>query len=136
MVPVSRRPGQFHSVLKQIFNINQMNMKNRIIKKYTVSKVILLIFLLVSSMMISCKKYLDAKPDQRQAVPSNLQDLQALLDNVLVMNRSFPAIGEAASDNYYVTVTDYNALATSQDKSLYIWQPDGVIPNGQWISPY
>lgn len=111
-------------------------MKNRIIKKYTASKLILLILITVSSVIISCKKYLDAKPNQRQAIPSTLQDLQALLDNVLVMNRSFPAIGEAASDNYYVTVTDYNALATAQDKSLYIWQPDGAIPDGQWISPY
>jgi tetratricopeptide (TPR) repeat protein len=113
-----------------------MNMKNMIIRKYIISEAILLIILTVSSMMISCKKYLDAKPNQQQAVPSTLQDLQALLDNVLVMNRSFPGIGEAASDNYYVTVADYNALSTSQDKSLYIWQPDGVIPDGQWISPY
>ncbi|WP_345949031.1 RagB/SusD family nutrient uptake outer membrane protein [Mucilaginibacter sp. PAMB04274] len=85
---------------------------------------------------MSCKKYLDAKPNQQQVVPSTLQDLQALLDNVLVMNRSFSGIGEAAADNYYVTLTDYNALVTAEDKSLYIWQPDGVLPNGQWLASY
>jgi len=111
-------------------------MKNMIIKKYTASAAMLLMIAVLNSIMTSCKKYLDAKPNQQQAVPSTLQDLQALLDNIVVMNRSFPAIGEAAADNYYVTTTDYNALATSQDKSLYIWQPDGVIPDGQWISPY
>jgi tetratricopeptide (TPR) repeat protein len=111
-------------------------MKNILSKNHTGSRLILLFLLLISTSIVSCKKYLDAKPNQQQVVPANLHDLQALLDNVLVMNRSFPGIGEAASDNYYVTLTDYNALVTSQDKSLYTWQPDGIIPNGQWLAPY
>jgi tetratricopeptide (TPR) repeat protein len=111
-------------------------MKNTLSKNHTGSRLSLLFLLLASTSIVSCKKYLDAKPNQQQVVPANLQDLQALLDNVLIMNRSFPAIGEAASDNYYVTLTDYNALVTSQDKSLYIWQPDGIIPNGQWLASY
>jgi hypothetical protein len=86
--------------------------------------------------LASCKKYLDARPDRSQVVPAGLQDLQALLDNVGVMNRSFPAYGEAAADNYYVTQTDYNALVIPQDKTLYIWQTDGEVVDGQWLAPY
>lgn len=84
----------------------------------------------------SCNKYLDARPDQTLVVPASLDDLQALLDNVQVMNRFYPADGEAATDDFYITDNDYNALVLPQDKTLYPWQADGTVPDGQWLSPY
>ncbi len=96
----------------------------------------LLVLLLLTGSAASCKKYLDARPDQTQVVPATLQDLQALLDNVSVMNRSFPSYGEAAADNYYFPQANYDALVTAEDKTLYNWDPAGVVVNGQWLSPY
>jgi tetratricopeptide (TPR) repeat protein len=96
----------------------------------------LVLAIMLLSCFGACKKYLDARPDKSQVVPASQQDLQALLDNADVMNRSFPSYGEAAGDNYYLPLTSYNALVLAQDKSLYTWQPDGMVSDSQWLSPY
>ena len=92
--------------------------------------------ILVCASIFSCKKYLAVRPDKTQVVPATAQDLQALLDNVALMNRNFPSYGEAATDEYYFTQADYNALAIAQDKTLYTWQSTGVVVDGQWQGAY
>lgn len=110
---------------------NHINTTHRIIKTGTYC-----IILLIATGLSACKKYLDIRPDKQQVVPSSLQDLQALLDNATVMNHLFPASGEAASDNYYLTPVDYNALQLVTDQTIYTWQKDGTVVASQWLSPY
>lgn len=93
--------------------------------------------LLVTGSSISCKKYLDAKPNKQLMVPSTVEDLQALLDSYKTVNESDPAAAEMSSDNYYLTDPDWNTLSEDQ-RRLYTWEADRVFPlwPNQWSYAY
>lgn len=87
---------------------------------------------------ISCKKYLDAKPDKSLVIPSSVADLQALLDNNDRMNKNCPWAGEGSSDNYYLTDADFNALTQQRYKNIYTWGEEIIFdayPN-DWSYSY
>ncbi len=69
----------------------------------------------------SCEKYLEAKPDAKLSVPSSVEDLQAILDNYSVMNRSAIQINNM-TDEYYLRATDWEAQ-NQLDKESYVWDP-------------
>ncbi len=58
------------------------------------------LFVLLAIGFVSCKKYLDAKPDATLAIPSTLKDLQGLLDYYGKMNSQFSGGGEILTDSY------------------------------------
>lgn len=88
--------------------------------KYNTS-IFILGFMLVSSFLLSCKKYLDAKPNKSLQVPSTVPDLQALLDYGSFLNGRGVSFDEASSDNYYLTTDIYNAFA-QENRNTYTWQ--------------
>lgn len=68
----------------------------------------------------SCKEYLDVKPSKSLVIASELKDLQAILDNSSSMNFFATALGEASSDNFYLTDADWNALDDGV-RNMYAW---------------
>lgn len=96
----------------------------------------LLLLVLSCAALPSCKKYLAERPNKTQVVPSGYQDLQAILDNVSVMNRGYPSAGEAATDDYYLAGTDYDALSSATDKTIYTWDATGIVTDGTYNGPY
>lgn len=92
----------------------------------------LMIFL---AMLVSCKKYLDAKPDATLATPSSLNDLQGLLDYYRGMNTQYPAGTGILSDNYYVTSNNWAAMSRVDQRNYYIWQKDDNN-NQDWNNSY
>jgi hypothetical protein len=112
-------------------------------------KLINLIFIMALSMLFACskKKFLNAKPDNALVVPATLHDLQALLDNDMVMNGSSnkniggpnPALLIEGSDDYYVTDNLYNNCSL-YSKNVYIWAEDNTYGGNtsilDWSSPY
>lgn len=84
-------------------------------------KIHIIIALLVIVSSISCKKYLDAKPDKSLVLPSTIEGLQAVLDNHVFMNDADASWDEASADNYYLPEDNYNTLLDFQ-KEAYIWQ--------------
>jgi hypothetical protein len=49
------------------------------------------IFFLIACMaLLSCKKFLDKKSNQKLVIPSTVQDLQGLLDNYARVNQFNP----------------------------------------------
>src|SRR5665213_869345 len=83
----------------------------------------------VGLVLMGCKKsdFLNAKPDQSQVVPTTVPELQALLDNDLVMNGAgnigiIPGFGEIGADNYYVTDDLLTAYIDPLEKNAYRWQ--------------
>jgi hypothetical protein len=76
--------------------------------------------------MASCNKFLDAKPDKSLAIPTTLADYQALIDN-RIMAANFPVAGDIASDDYYLTNSDWAALSTPDLRNTYIY--DGTSAN-------
>lgn len=85
-------------------------------------KHILSIIIGFSVSISSCKKYLDAKPDIKLAVPETLSDFQALLDNS-ALNGLGLSIFETANTDQYLTYTDW-AARDQNSKQNYIWDPN------------
>ncbi|WP_198342242.1 RagB/SusD family nutrient uptake outer membrane protein [Pedobacter psychrophilus] len=87
---------------------------------------------------LGCKDFLDAKPDKKLVIPTQLKDYQALLDNYPVINNSDPGSGEISSDDYYLTDIDYNALSQDYFKRMHIWEKEGLFneTTNDWSQTY
>lgn len=102
-----------------------------------VKKLVGFVFLLIITWILpSCKKYLDAKPDKVLVVPSTLQDLQAIIDyspNMIID----PGSDEVSADNYYLTTADWSALTEGQ-RRIYIWEKDKIFDqySNDWSDAY
>ncbi len=95
------------------------------------------IILVIAVSIISCKKFLDKKPDSRQLVPTKLSELQALLDEAgNVMNHQLtPSFGEASSDDYFLPYSIYEARPT-REQELYRWVPSAYNYSNDWSKAY
>lgn len=96
------------------------------------------LFLLLAGMLGSCEKdFLDKKPDKALLIPKRLSEMQALLDNYQLMNRT-PGIGFLSSDDFYITDAGYNAFGTPVERNAYIWAKEieqgTTLPD--WNVPY
>ncbi|PTS98425.1 hypothetical protein DBR11_14930 [Pedobacter sp. HMWF019] len=87
---------------------------------------------------ISCKKgFLEAKPDKAILVPQTLDDLQALLDNLSVMNQT-PFYQLVSSDDLQISDAGFLALPKSL-RNAYTWQNnpfEGLDQVEDWVYPY
>ncbi|MGE9313592.1 RagB/SusD family nutrient uptake outer membrane protein [Niabella sp. CJ426] len=107
--------------------------------KNTYRRIYLLILWLTGSCLIfglsGCKKYLDYPFLNNVRIPTNLSDLQGLLDNASTMNENrTPSFMEASSDDYFCLPDRYAALG-DWPKQAYIWKPyDYRFPNDWSIS--
>lgn len=105
--------------------------------KYTRS-LFILCFFIVTSTVYSCKKYLDAKPDKRLAVPTRLADYQALLDDAdgYINSRGVTEI-ITSSDDYYFTDKDWTSQQ-EYNRNLYIWKRQGIFQQrtNSWTNVY
>ncbi|WP_410220962.1 RagB/SusD family nutrient uptake outer membrane protein [Pedobacter sp.] len=81
-----------------------------------------MIILLIGCMcgLFGCKRYLEAKPDQRLATIETVKDMQALLDDYATLNYSDPAMGEVYGDNYFMSDEVFNAR-NEYDRNMYIF---------------
>jgi hypothetical protein len=98
----------------------------------------LLYALCFTGICCSCKKYLDAKPDQKLQLPNTVSNVQALLDNEVTIVNSNPATGEASADNYYLTDANLAALSSMAQRNTYTWEDDITLaeyPN-HWSRVY
>lgn len=96
----------------------------------------LLLFVFFAVALLSCEKFLDKKSSNTITTPITLADLQALLDDALYMNQTrTPAMGEAASDNYYLRPGRLEARETWL-QMLYVWKPYEYYYPNDWSSNY
>lgn len=75
---------------------------------------------------VSCKKYLDAVPDNKLAVIHSLEDLNSLLSNYNDINYADPGVGEASSDNNFLTEESWASI-DEYERALCTWQAANVI---------
>ncbi|NGM62679.1 RagB/SusD family nutrient uptake outer membrane protein [Sphingobacterium sp. SGG-5] len=81
-------------------------------------------------LFFSCKGDLDIKPDQGLLIPTKLEDMQALLDNV-EMNRA-PGLHMIAGEEYAITTEGVTSLRTAPERNSYLWADDvyeGSVPS-------
>lgn len=86
--------------------------------------------------LMGCKKYLDYPSRNDFRIPTQLSDLQGLLDNAATMNENrTPSFMEASSDDYFCLPERYAPL-DDWPKQAYIWKPyDYRYPN-DWAICY
>jgi len=88
-----------------------------------------IVFVILTSILSGCSRFLDEKSDSNLATPTTLEDNQALLDRLFDILSNFASSGMASSDEFYLSEADYNALEYQGDKRLYTWQKDYVSTN-------
>jgi starch-binding outer membrane protein, SusD/RagB family len=83
--------------------------------------IVLFSFIVCVTISSSCKKYLDAKPDQSLQIPSTVDVLQAVFNQSLWINSANGvSFGESSADNYYLEESSYNTL-DQQNRDTYTW---------------
>lgn len=92
----------------------------------------------VTCILFSCKKFLDAKPDESLAIPSTAKDLQALMDNFSVMNQSEPTANEGSADDYQLADADFNAITNPDFQRIYTWEKENLYEgsSNDWYNQY
>lgn len=96
------------------------------------------LFILISITFTGCKKYLDKSPDKQLVIPSKISDLQALMDDNNKMNSFQAGSGDASSDDYYLTYSDWSTLSTQGNRNQYIWGPELYFESrsNEWSNTY
>lgn len=101
---------------------------------------LVLVALVGTCLLYGCKKgFLEEKSETSLVIPETLDDMQALMDNDRVMNGSslageagpVPSLGEIASDNYYLTLDNFNSFPNQMQKQAYLWAKE--VYNGTVI---
>ncbi|TJZ53781.1 RagB/SusD family nutrient uptake outer membrane protein [Sphingobacterium olei] len=70
---------------------------------------------------LGCEKFLDEKSDASLSIPETFKDLRATMNYEGQINRSFPTLLEAGSDDYYVKSNILNARSESE-RLVYTWK--------------
>src|SRR5262245_35406784 len=87
-------------------------------------KFIPLTFLYIVCFGCNKTSFLEGKPDQALVIPETIEEIQAILDNINVMNGTgqgvVPVIGEIGSDNYYAFKFPTSSVGPVI-RRLYVW---------------
>lgn len=82
---------------------------------------VVLLGIMMFTMLCSCKKYLDAKSNQKLSTPNTLDDIQAILDTYQPLNEA-QALLNTCADEYYLDESDWLSLADKFNKEGYVWE--------------
>ncbi|MBD1385886.1 RagB/SusD family nutrient uptake outer membrane protein [Mucilaginibacter rigui] len=107
------------------------------LKKYSRSTYAILfaIPIMLCLLSVSCKKdFLDKKPDKALLVPTTVQDFQALLNNLTIMNAA-PSLNMIAGDEFLLPDDALEYLDISEANS-YTWEPFSSERLLDWETPY
>lgn len=91
---------------------------------------IFFVLLFITGVLVSCKKFLDAKTDKKLVIPATLQDAQALLDSYSLLNAFYPSIGVQSDDDFYLLDTYWNSIGVVNQNN-YTWSKDNYN-NNEW----
>lgn len=95
-------------------------------------------FFLLAVLLPSCSSFLDIKPDRKMVIPEKIQDFQALLDNVLIMNHGTGhLLGEISGDNYFISESVWMGLSNPYERNAHIWSKE-IFQGGlstDWNNP-
>src|SRR5690606_41225225 len=93
----------------------------------------LLVLLIALTGLGACNDFLDAKPDQKLVIPTQVRELQGLLDYYNRVNEFGNYAGELSSDNYYI---DDLQSSNETDLRLHRWEKDHFFRSGVNIWSY
>lgn len=79
----------------------------------------------LTTLMCSCTSFLGEKPDKMLAIPTSLQDFEAVLNGPDMMLE--PAEGEVMTTDYFLIDDDFEAMWCPLNIDLYLWQDNSFI---------
>lgn len=97
-----------------------------------------LLVLYFATLQIGCGKYTDAKPSEKDNIPSTLEDLQSILDNDPELNQRSPKAADLSSDDYFLTDLNLESL-NAHERRTYIWSKRELFMKGNhndWVYAY
>ena len=95
---------------------------------------LILSFFALTFILVSCKKFLDAKTDKQLVIPESLNDAQALLDFYTSMNGFYPCIGDESDDDFYLLDSYFNSQNIIR-RDHYIWAKE-ALDETDWANMY
>lgn len=105
---------------------------------YTINKQLIWLLIIVCSLSACKKDFLEKKADQSLLIPGKIEDFQALLDNINVMNQS-PVMHIVMADDFYTDQAGWNFLPQDM-RDAYLWQrtmdTKGETLKADWNMPY
>jgi len=105
-------------------------------KKYQKYMVVFWGLFAVFTVFPSCKKgYLDEKPSRSLTVPTTPADMQALLDNLDVMNVA-PGLPQLATDDFLLSDAAFASLGFSDERNAYTWKKEvfSSATSAEWVA--
>ena len=95
--------------------------------------------MLILLLAFACETFLDQKPNINMVVPTNLDELQGLLDDDVLRGMNFgQALPIISSDD--LSITDAGLLSLSvQERNAYLWEKamlSGEVSVPDWDTPY
>lgn len=90
--------------------------------------------MLLTTLLPSCKKFLDQKPNHALSVPATLTEARDLLNNYVVMNCQTPDMSMESDDDFYMTDALFNTSNESV-KAAYCWKKD-LVTDLAWENMY
>jgi len=114
-----------------------MRFDDLIIKIKNMKNYFFILSLICCLCCISCKKFLEVKPNIKLDVPEQALDFQALLDQYNVVSERDPSSGEVSAGDFYLTDADYLARE-DEDRRMYTWQNSNVYKGSanDWLYTY
>ena len=94
--------------------------------------------LLTVANSVSCRKFLEEKPNASLATPTAIEDLRALLDDYLRLNTNYPGSGEASCDDFFLNYSDWQSRNEYLQRT-YIWDKVNLLQpgnNNDWTNAY
>lgn len=100
-----------------------------------------LLMMIMLMTFFSCQKdFLEVKPNTGILTPTTLNELQGLLENADVLNKSTPALSQMASDDYvFTSYESWQSALTATERNSYIWAKDifaGANQISDWTFGY
>lgn len=88
----------------------------------------------LSLLVFGCQGFLDEKPQKSLVVPTTLSDLQALMDNELLLSNIAPGLPTILGDEMYLTEGVLNSIGEPSERNGYTWNTDLYegTPGGDW----
>lgn len=97
--------------------------------------ILMMLAIVCSLQLTSCKKYLNKKSDNSLITPNTLEDLQGMLDDNIIMNANTMGFGEASADDIFLQTDLYNSFDPISQKE-YTWNLRIYNDPNDWGADY
>lgn len=93
-----------------------------------------IVLLLLCITLLSCKKFLDAKPNKSLVIPETVKDAEHLLNDFYQFNIQHPNLARESDDNILLTDNSFSVL-NERIRTNYIWRGDNNNES-EWLWQY